>query len=745
MSTSFSTNKANWQGVDEQPTSGSDNLVKSGGVFSAISAETSRATAAEQENVNEIRRRSVVDYHFSLKKLVLTNTTITFERFSFIWIRDYNSDNYLRYILAPGTYDLPTVINHSLYVSLENRDSNGNLIPAISGVGIDNTPNNWYMIGYNDAGSGRFLLSDAASVYQVNANNIAKNAQAITDEVARAQEAELANATAIENETTRATAAEEANAQSIDHIINNIGTVIPISDEILKANKYSFLLDDGTLSASLADYICVSDFINIENVLIKNIKAAFNRKEQEKRFVAFAFYSDRTEESFISSSRIYNDVIMYDWVLFDGSVAIPEGAKYIRIAGNYGFTTKTPTIEMVSIELNENIYANAPDSGYEYFTYDVDTSKGDIDDVKDSTNIIYPAEISKDNGFIRLPNTYTRSGKPTRLVIISHGAGGVVTDNYAESWNSTTILLLQKKGYAILFVNGVPESMRNTKYMAAENNGAAAHMGSWISLRSTLAAYKYVIEKYNIARDGCFLIGGSMGGLTSLNLAFSGVIPVKALAIDAPVLDLFHDAYFSGNWSGGTLGGKTPAIFAWIFQWDYCDFENDTYTIPIGKYNIFGMSYVIETEETKPLASLYTRSQDMAILWYLNENKMYGYNAYKTGDFLYKNLDSSHIYNLNTDNDEQYFAKKLPCPCKIWFGDGDTVNQINIAKRFVQKCRNGGSIITLRTCPTTEHTVTGSLTTKPDNVDISVVEDGITCSPFGVELINWLKRWDGNA
>lgn len=50
----------------------------------------------------------------------------------------------------------------------------------------------------------------AEAVEKANADNIAKNAQAITDEVARAQEAELANTTAIENEIARAKAAEEA-------------------------------------------------------------------------------------------------------------------------------------------------------------------------------------------------------------------------------------------------------------------------------------------------------------------------------------------------------------------------------------------------------------------------------------------------------------------------------------------------------------------------------------------------------
>ena len=392
---------------------------------------------------------------------------------------------------------------------------------------------------------------------------------------------------------------------------------------------------------------------------------------------------------------------------------------------------------------DENSFNPAPSEGYEYFEYQVNTSL-DIYSNNSENNLIYKfSTISKDNGFIRLPETYSKDGLPTRLVIVNHGAGGQVTENSSENGNSSFALLLQKKGYAVLCINGVPENMRNTKYMNAAQNGAATHMGGWVYIRSALAAYSYVTEKYNIAKDGCFIIGRSMGGLASLNLAMSGVIPVKALALDAPVIDSFHDAYFSGNWSGGTLGGKTPAIFAWIYQWDYCNFDDDSYTIPVGRYNIYGQSYNIEIEETKSLANLYQNSQDMAILWYLNENRMFGYNAYRTGDFLIKNLNDSHVYNLSTDNDDAYYGKKLPCPCKIWFGNGDTVNQLDISKRFIQKVRNGGTIAILRTCPTDRHCVWNETETIPDGVDISVVEDGITCSPYAVELLDWINKWDG--
>ena len=76
--------------------------------------------------------------------------------------------------------------------------------------------------------------------------------------------------------------------------------------------------------------------------------------------------------------------------------------------------------------------------------------------------------------------------------------------------------------------------------------------------------------------------------------------------------------------------------------------------------------------------------------------------------------------------------------------DGDTVNQISIAKRFVNKCRNGGSIAMLRTCPTSTHGVWG-VTTDYEGNDISVEIDGEKYSPYTIELINWLNRWDGNA
>ena len=659
--------------------------------------------------------------YFSLKNLQLTDTEISFESYSFLYIKKIDGTDYQRYTIKPGTYSLPTEINKAIAVSLDNKDVDDNLIPVVTDVQIIGIDSKYYLIGLTTSNN-KFVLADSASLHSI--------VKAVQSTATNAQ------STATNAQSTATNALELA--KSYSSFFSKEELIIDSS--VLKKNINYRLNDDGTIIGADGDWNVVSDFIEIKG-RIENVKFCFNTSQN---YAGLAFYSENNEQSFISALKDYTEELQHKWVKYNGSIVIPANAKYIRIAGNTFLYAESPNIEMYEIIFKEeNVYADAPSSGYEYFSYDVDTAKEDIEDSEQSTSIVFPSVISKDNGFIRLPESYSKNGKPTRLVIVNHGAGGKVTENSSENGNSTFVLLLQKKGYAILCINGVPEAMRNTKYMNGAENGAAAHMGGWVYMRSALAAYNYVTEKYNIAKDGCFIIGRSMGGVTSLNLAMSGVIPVKALALDAPVIDSLRDAYFSGNWSGGTLGGKTPAIFAWIFQWDYCNFDDDTYTIPTGQYDIYGQSYNVETEEAKLLASLYQNNQDMAILWHLNENKMYGYNAYKTGDFLINNMDDSHVYNLTTDNDDDYYGKKMPCPCKIWFGSGDTVNQMSIAERFIKKVRNGGSIAMLRTCPTNRHTVWNETETMPGGVDISVIEDGITCSPYGIELWNWIKRWDG--
>lgn len=65
-------------------------------------------------------------------------------------------------------------------------------------------------------------------------------------------------------------------------------------------------------------------------------------------------------------------------------------------------------------------------------------------------------EIYEDNGFIILPDSYTDTGSPTRLVISCHGAGGTVTTNDSQIEHQALTQYLVANGYAVMDVNGLP-------------------------------------------------------------------------------------------------------------------------------------------------------------------------------------------------------------------------------------------------------------------------------------------------
>ena len=70
MSSSFSTNEADWQGVDDEPIAGSDNLVKSGGVASFVYPEFKGYL------VNELMSRIEPD-SIQENSIMLADTSIT--------------------------------------------------------------------------------------------------------------------------------------------------------------------------------------------------------------------------------------------------------------------------------------------------------------------------------------------------------------------------------------------------------------------------------------------------------------------------------------------------------------------------------------------------------------------------------------------------------------------------------------------------------------------------------------------
>lgn len=369
-------------------------------------------------------------------------------------------------------------------------------------------------------------------------------------------------------------------------------------------------------------------------------------------------------------------------------IEVPKFAKYLSFVSLYT-AAKDGYAKVV---LHRNTYSNKSyGSTCQYIEYEVDCTHEDYENSSSEDKELTPANITTDEASISLPMNYDPlSDKKYKLIISCHGASN------AQIGAQTKISALAGNDFVIAGFTGVPKAKRN-----AEFSPIGVSMANELSLRCAKSLYNYCVEHYNINPSEVYLFGESMGGLLALNIALSGILPIKAIALDAPVIDLYHDAYFSGKWFSESISPlSNPVMVAYNYNWDGVDWTNKTYTLDKGTTN-------------KPLSDLKNSGSDMEALWKLNENKMIGFNAYLTGNFPIKAIDDDYVYETNksgatettvlTDNANLYYGKKLPCPLKIWMANIDAVNQLDIAKRFVQICKNGGSIALLRTIQIASH------------------------------------------
>lgn len=164
-------------------------------------------------------------------------------------------------------------------------------------------------------------------------------------------------------------------------------------------------------------------------------------------------------------------------------------------------------------------------------------------------NCVFPngnesKKLYEDSGFLILPDRYTKSGEPTRLVISCHGAGGTVTTDDSQVEHQTLTQYLVANGYAVMDVNGLPLEYATENDIDIRNN-----IGSPIAIRSYVAAYRYCMENFHLKPE-VFVHGGSMGGISSTNLVLSGKLPVIAHSAFCPVLDTYNEIFLH-PWSDG--------------------------------------------------------------------------------------------------------------------------------------------------------------------------------------------------
>jgi len=241
--------------------------------------------------------------------------------------------------------------------------------------------------------------------------------------------------------------------------------------------------------------------------------------------------------------------------------------------------------------------------------------------VEDFDSIYY------DQAILKLPENYSDTGSPVRLVYLAHGAGGGVTDS-TWAWNRYSILeSLLENGYACFDVNGGP---------SVENMG-----GIWV-VQSAFKAYEKIRSNYNVY-DKIFVIGGSMGGLSSTNFVYKHSNLILAHGMFSPVLDLYNQAW-----------------------------ENPWYPTT-----------------RQAIAKAFNFTDQSGNKW--EPDKVIGWNP----------------YFINTFCNEKDTFKIYPVPVKIWHGTGDkSVNEI-FSRNFQKYIQNANGYCELRELNSSDHGLSG--------------------------------------
>jgi len=232
-----------------------------------------------------------------------------------------------------------------------------------------------------------------------------------------------------------------------------------------------------------------------------------------------------------------------------------------------------------------------------------------------------------DQAVLKLPENYSEKGAPVRLVYLAHGAGGGVT-NASWAWNKFSIIdSLLTNGYACFDVNG---------------GSFVENMGGSRVVQSAFKAYEYIINHYNVY-DRIFVLGGSMGGLSSTNFVYKHSNIVLAHAMFSPVLDLYSQA--------------------WMNPW-----------YPTTKQCI---------------AIAYNFDDPSGNTW--EPRKVTGWNP----------------LFINTFPNGKDTFKIYPVPVKIWHGIEDHVVQITSSRKFQKYIRNAGGYCEIREFNSSDHGLSG--------------------------------------
>ena len=265
---------------------------------------------------------------------------------------------------------------------------------------------------------------------------------------------------------------------------------------------------------------------------------------------------------------------------------------------------------------------------------------------------------------LRLPPNYTPDGTPVRLIIWCPGTGGY--NSFAKLDFDPYLEYLKywlSEGFAVASFLG-----NTTRYRGYY--GGLSDMAIETSVLAHIQGYKYLSSRFNIAKDGCFVSGKSLGGLMATQLMFEKNIHVLAVAPLAPKLDAYMVSTSMDNNFEGTR------VYATDYQWDegWEQYYNGENTDSAQK-KAYLKSQIRKMLGTQPLL-----------------NGIIG----KTPDELFEIGWSTRG---SVDEPLGQCMRFCNTPVRIWCSVADLTVNFNLSKQFIKSLQNGGSPAELRAFP----------------------------------------------
>lgn len=349
------------------------------------------------------------------------------------------------------------------------------------------------------------------------------------------------------------------------------------------------------------------------------------------------------------------------WVTLE----IPEGASILRYGYLQDWKVESDGKEMFeyiefvgqNIEKEEQITEKleAPQNRTHAFTVKVDISKiTNEEDEKQAT----------DYGYIMLPKNYSKDGEPVRLVMVCHGASSTLSSyqSFEVKTHSQTYWL--EMGYAIMDMFACPPAL---------GNGSELHYGNPVVLECYEKGYEYVMKRFNLKTDGIFVLGSSMGGLSSFQIVQSEKFPVLAQVANCPVIDLFKQAYCN-PWTD-VVYQREHISYYFGFAGIKPVFTGNKHIPSIDEVNYFVNNFE-KIKTYSPIIARVISGDYLLITDNISSNAIVENKEEAT---LYAQLTATH-----------------PCPLLIIHNTDDSVVSYRYSVYFAEMLQRGGSEITLK-------------------------------------------------